>query len=171
MYKVKLTKKIPFDSSKGAKLDSIQYRPDGSIHLKTLDNQILSYSTEGKPHFTSEATGEDVVEISGKATDGKEDISWAVATFRTDGYSTRHHHAEREEVYYITSGQAKVTVDGVEHFLSEGETITIAKGQIHQVFNVGTHKNLELVVSCSPAWVYTDSIEDVPAPAAPGPSA
>ena len=155
------SKVISYQSkSKESKLDYIEYKPDGNtICLKALDGQIKSFTKEGKPHFIPN-TGEDVVEVSGNATDGKQDISWAIATFEVGGHSTRHHHNKRTEVYYITLGKANVVVDGKEHILSEGDVITILPGQIHQVFNNDSNMKMELVVSCEPSWVFEDVIAD-----------
>jgi quercetin dioxygenase-like cupin family protein len=156
MYKMK-NAKISFDAAPGSELQSVQYNASEDLQLKTKEGKVLSFSTVDKPHF--KATGEDVVEVSGLATDKNPDISWAIVTFDPAGASSRHHHNERTEVYYVTHGQLEVELNDVKYSLSEGKAITIPKGQTHQVVNTSGN-TAELVVSCTPSWIYSDSIVD-----------
>ena len=47
----------------------------------------------------------------------------------------RHQH--RAEHWFIVSGQAKVTHSGVELLIGPGESIDIAKGDLHRLENIG----------------------------------
>ena len=46
-------------------------------------------------------------------------------------------HEKRDELWIIVEGEAKVTLDGVDHILSYGENIVILKQQKHRIENVG----------------------------------
>ncbi|MBA2652990.1 MAG: cupin domain-containing protein [Tatlockia sp.] len=148
-------KKIYFNKLGG--ISSIDFRTDGLVCFKMVDGQKLVYSEENKPRFKTEETGEEVVEYSGAATDGNMDRSFAIAYFKQGAYSPNHHHNERTEIYFITAGEAKLIIDGEKHQLKAGDSITIKPGQKHQVFNIGDGM-LELIVLCTPAWVFSDHI-------------
>jgi mannose-6-phosphate isomerase len=47
----------------------------------------------------------------------------------------KHHH--RSEHWMAVLGRARVTLDGAEIFLSEGETVDIPAGVAHRIENVG----------------------------------
>lgn len=121
----------------------------------TEDSESLILDDTDKPHFVNEATGETVIEYTGLATDKRADRSWAHAIFKKDGGSPKHYHNEREEFYYIISGQAKIVIDDVVSILSKGEFVHIQPKQHHQVFSIGDDP-LEMLVKCSPAWIFED---------------
>lgn len=47
-------------------------------------------------------------------------------------------HAHRAEHWMAVHGRAKVTLDGSDIFLSEGDAVDIPKGAAHRIENVGT---------------------------------
>jgi mannose-6-phosphate isomerase-like protein (cupin superfamily) len=121
------------------------------------DGEDLLLDEASKPCFTNAETGEAVIEFTGFATDGRVDRSWAKACYKTDGYSPLHYHNERTEWYYVTKGQARVIIDGIEQILAPGQFIKILPKQQHQVFSVGEHA-LEMIVKCVPAWHLQDQL-------------
>jgi mannose-6-phosphate isomerase len=48
-------------------------------------------------------------------------------------------HAKRSEHWMAVSGQARVTLDGSETILSEGQTVDIPAGVAHRIENVGSN--------------------------------
>jgi mannose-6-phosphate isomerase len=46
-------------------------------------------------------------------------------------------HAKRSEHWFIVSGTAVVTLDGVEHTLRAGDSIDIPRGGAHRIANPG----------------------------------
>ena len=46
-------------------------------------------------------------------------------------------HQRRSEHWMAVAGRARVTLDGAEIFLSEGETVDIPAGTAHRIENVG----------------------------------
>jgi mannose-6-phosphate isomerase-like protein (cupin superfamily) len=133
---------------------AIIFGTEGELKLN-IEGQLSSYTTKDKHVFTNDQ-GEKVVEVTGAATDGRFDRSWALATFDKGSASTNHFHKERTEIYYVTYGIARVVLDGVEHIVKEGEAIEINRNQHHQVFNVSDEAGLEILVKCTPAWVFQD---------------
>jgi len=49
-------------------------------------------------------------------------------------------HKSRAEHWFIVSGNAKVTHNGVEKILEAGSSIDIAIGDLHRIENIGTTK-------------------------------
>jgi mannose-6-phosphate isomerase-like protein (cupin superfamily) len=47
-------------------------------------------------------------------------------------------HFKREEHWYLVKGEAKVTRDGSDYLLAQGESIDIGRGVLHRIENVGT---------------------------------
>jgi len=139
---------------------TIALNDNGEICIKTDAGKELSFDEKDKKIFKS-TTGEAVTEYSGLATDGNAEISWAIAKFEPNGYSSHHYHKERTEVYYIVEGEAVITLDGEERKLVVGDRLTINPGQKHQVHNEST-KPLAIIVSCEPSWSYLDSHEVIP---------
>ena len=133
---------------------TIIFGDDGKFNLN-VEGKSTTYTTQDKYVFTNDH-GEKVVEVSGLATDGRDDRSWALATFDKGGCSSKHFHKDRTEIYYVTSGVGKVILDGKEHIVNEGESIEIPAMQHHQVINGSDRLGLEILVICTPPWIFDD---------------
>jgi len=46
-------------------------------------------------------------------------------------------HFKRDEHWYVVAGEAKVTIDGVDRLVGEGECISIGREALHRVENAG----------------------------------
>jgi len=46
-------------------------------------------------------------------------------------------HAKREEHWYVVRGRARVTIDGADRLLDEGNCISIPRGALHRIENIG----------------------------------
>lgn len=124
------------------------------ITVSTSDETVIQ-NIHNKQVFSNDS-GESVIELSGLASeDIRSDRSWAFAFYEQDGRSQPHYHSNRTENYYVLQGTAHVVVDDVNHDLQAGTAITIFPGQIHQVASIG-EKPLQMIVKCTPAWVFED---------------
>jgi mannose-6-phosphate isomerase-like protein (cupin superfamily) len=61
----------------------------------------------------------------------------------------RHFHSAARQVFYVLSGTAILEVDGVECTLSAGESLEVAPGARHQIFN-RSEAPLEFLVVSQP---------------------
>ncbi|MDR5761321.1 cupin domain-containing protein [Caballeronia sp. LZ035] len=61
-----------------------------------------------------------------------------------------HHHDREEETIVIVEGALKVVVNGAPKVLHAGESLTLARGERHQLINVGAQTARYLVI-CVPA--------------------
>ncbi len=67
----------------------------------------------------------------------------------------RHHHLETEEVYYILSGNGRMTVGAQARDVKAGDAVFIPRGQAHTLVNTGTEP-VTLLLVCGPAYSYED---------------
>ena len=70
----------------------------------------------------------------------------------------RHQH--RAEHWFIVSGDAKVTHEGIEFEMSAGDSIDIAQGELHRLANIGTEPVVFIEVQ-SGSYFGEDDIERI----------
>ena len=70
----------------------------------------------------------------------------------------RHQH--RSEHWFIVSGKAKVTHDGLEFEMSAGDSIDIAQGELHRLANIGIEPVVFIEVQ-SGSYFGEDDIERI----------
>lgn len=66
--------------------------------------------------------------------------SWEIPVGGTEGMHTHHADADGralDEIYLVTEGSARMTVDGVTHDLGPGDTVLAAAGVDHDLVNTG----------------------------------
>ena len=51
------------------------------------------------------------------------------------GRFDRHRHAE-DELWFITTGKAKIAIDGVEHYVQAGDIVLTRRGEVHDFVEV-----------------------------------
>ncbi|MFL5909717.1 MAG: cupin domain-containing protein [Gaiellaceae bacterium] len=49
-----------------------------------------------------------------------------------------HFHPAHDELFEVLEGSVRARVDGEERVLRQGDTLTIARGAVHQMWNPGT---------------------------------
>ena len=69
-------------------------------------------------------------------------------------------HQKRSEHWYIVSGIADVTLDGVDFVKNPGETVDVALGQLHRIGNSGTQELIFIEVQTG-TYFGEDDIERV----------
>ncbi|MBM4012761.1 MAG: cupin domain-containing protein [Planctomycetes bacterium] len=82
-----------------------------------------------------------------------------------------HHHAVTEEIYYILSGAAEMTLGRESRHVSPGDAIAIPPGIRHTIRNTGPDE-LVFLCTCAPGYEHGDTfLEDAGAPATLRPAA
>ena len=76
--------------------------------------------------------------------------------------TTPHHHAVTEEIYYILSGTAAMTLDDETRPVGPGDAIAIPPGARHTIRNTGDSE-LVFLCTCAPGYEHTDTCLDPPA--------
>jgi mannose-6-phosphate isomerase-like protein (cupin superfamily) len=74
-----------------------------------------------------------------------------------------HHHAVTEEIYYILSGSAEMTLAGETRPVGPGDAIAIPPGLRHTIRNTGPAE-LVFLCTCAPGYEHADTfLEPLPA--------
>ena len=76
--------------------------------------------------------------------------------------TTPHHHAVTEEIYYILSGTAAMTLGDETRPVGPGDAIAIPPGARHTIRNTGSTE-LVFLCTCAPGYEHTDTFLDQPA--------
>jgi mannose-6-phosphate isomerase-like protein (cupin superfamily) len=100
--------------------------------------------------------GSEIREWAGPVSAPAENQSLAEATIPVGGATTEHYHRLTEELYLITSGRARLLLDGEERLLGEGDCALIPPGARHKLFNLG-EQPLRLICACAPAYSDEDT--------------
>jgi mannose-6-phosphate isomerase-like protein (cupin superfamily) len=70
--------------------------------------------------------------------------------------TTPHHHAVTEEIYYILSGTAAMTLADETRAVGPGDAIAIPPGLRHTIRNTGTEE-LVFLCTCAPGYEHSDT--------------
>jgi mannose-6-phosphate isomerase-like protein (cupin superfamily) len=70
--------------------------------------------------------------------------------------TTPHHHAVTEEIYYILSGSAAMTLGEETRPVGPGDAIAIPAGMRHTIRNSGADE-LVFLCTCAPGYEHTDT--------------
>jgi len=70
-----------------------------------------------------------------------------------------HHHAETEEIYYILTGSAEMTLGDETRPVGPGDAIAIPPGARHTIRNTGPDE-LVFLCTCAPGYEHADTFLD-----------
>lgn len=73
--------------------------------------------------------------------------------------TTPHHHRVTEEIYYILSGSAEMTLEGESRPVGPGDAIAIPPGARHTIRNTGPEE-LVFLCTCAPGYEHSDTFLD-----------
>jgi len=82
--------------------------------------------------------------------------SLAEARLAPGAATVPHHHAVTEEIYYILSGTADMTLDGETRPVGPGDAIAIPPGARHTICNTGGEE-LVFLCTCAPGYEHADT--------------
>lgn len=88
--------------------------------------------------------------------------SLAEARLAPGAATTPHHHAVTEEIYYILSGTAAMTLGHETRPVGPGDAIAIPPGCRHSIRNTGPTE-LVFLCTCAPGYEHTDTFLETPA--------
>ena len=100
--------------------------------------------------------GSEIREWAGRVSAPAEKQSLAEATVSAGGVTIEHFHVTSEELYLVTAGEGRLTLDGEERVLRSGDCALIPPGARHKVANIGDEP-LRIVCSCSPPYSDEDT--------------
>ena len=82
---------------------------------------------------------------------GAKNMNGLVITVAKGGYVKEHNHAY-EEIYYVESGQAKVTIEGKSSEVRSGGMIFLPSNLKHEMLNTGDGPLRFVAVISPPRW-------------------
>jgi len=83
--------------------------------------------------------------------------SLAEARIPVGGSTLEHYHITTEEIYFITSGQGRMQIEGEQAEVKPGDAIAIPPGKKHKLWNTGSTV-LTLLCCCAPAYEHSDTV-------------
>ena len=105
--------------------------------------------------FTT-ADGSTIRELLARRISSIRQQSLAEARLAPGQATTPHHHAVTEEIYYILSGSAAMTLGRETRPVGPGDAIAIPPGMRHTIRNTGSDE-LVFLCTCAPAYEHTDT--------------
>jgi len=71
--------------------------------------------------------------------------------------TTSHYHPKTEEIYFILTGTANMTIGKETRPVGRGDAIAIPPGQVHAITNTGTEM-LTFLCCCAPGYEHEDTL-------------
>lgn len=83
--------------------------------------------------------------------------SLAEARVPVGAATDEHYHVKTEEIYYITHGRGRMSIEGETRDVEVGDAIAIPPGRKHKIWNTGG-ETLRLLCSCAPRYEHDDTV-------------
>jgi mannose-6-phosphate isomerase-like protein (cupin superfamily) len=103
------------------------------------------------------ADGSTIREVAGVPSGNAVNQSLAEATVPAGAQTIEHLHRASEEIYHFVAGAGRLRLDGEEADVRAGDTVVIAPGTPHKLFNDG-EEPLVLLCCCSPPYSHEDTV-------------
>ena len=110
---------------------------------------------EREPFVT--ADGSTIRELAGVPSGNAVNQSLAEATVPPGGETVEHFHRTSEEIYCFTAGAGRMRLGDEEAAVRAGDTVVIAPGMRHKLFNDGAEP-LVLLCCCAPPYSDDDTV-------------
>jgi mannose-6-phosphate isomerase-like protein (cupin superfamily) len=103
------------------------------------------------------ADGSSIRELVGVPSGNAVNQSLAEATVPPGAETIEHFHRAAEEIYHFTAGAGRMRLGGLEADVRAGDTVVIAPGVPHKLWNTG-EEPLVLLCCCSPPYSHEDTV-------------
>lgn len=100
--------------------------------------------------------GSTIRELLAHRNSGIRQQSLAEARLAVGAATVPHHHAVTEEIYYILSGTAEMTIGTETRGVGPGDAIAIPPGARHTIRNTGVAE-LVFLCTCAPGYEHADT--------------
>jgi mannose-6-phosphate isomerase-like protein (cupin superfamily) len=103
------------------------------------------------------ADGSSIRELAGIPSANAVNQSLAEATVPPGSETVEHYHRTSEEIYHFVAGAGRMRLGAEEADVRAGDTVVIAPGLRHKLFNPGTEP-LVLLCCCAPPYSDEDTV-------------
>jgi mannose-6-phosphate isomerase-like protein (cupin superfamily) len=103
------------------------------------------------------ADGSSIRELAGIPSGNAINQSLAEATGPPGGETVEHFHRTSEEIYHFIAGAGRMRLGAEEADVRAGDTVVIAPGLRHKLFNPGSEP-LVLLCCCAPPYSDEDTV-------------
>jgi mannose-6-phosphate isomerase-like protein (cupin superfamily) len=100
--------------------------------------------------------GSEIRELMHPSLHGGRKQSLAEATVPVGTRTLLHRHGVTEEIYHVTAGCGRMTLDADTFDVAVGDSVLIAPGTAHCIEATGTVP-LRILCCCSPAYAHEDT--------------
>jgi mannose-6-phosphate isomerase-like protein (cupin superfamily) len=121
-----------------------------------VERLVLSVRLEDREPFVT-ADGSTIREIAGVPSGNAINQSLAEATVEPGGETAEHFHRSSEEIYHFVGGEGRMRLGPQEAPVRAGDTVVIAPGIPHKLWNTG-EEPLVLLCCCSPPYSHEDTV-------------
>lgn len=108
------------------------------------------------PPFTTK-DGSEIRELLAHRNSAIRNQSLAEARLPVGASTQEHYHPKAEEIYYITHGLGRISIEGELREVKPGDAIAIPPGKKHKLWNVGA-ETLRLLCCCAPGYEHDDTV-------------
>jgi len=102
------------------------------------------------------ADGSTIREVAGIPSGNSVNQSLAEATVPPGGQTIEHLHQRSEEIYHFVAGAGRMRLGDDEGDVRAGDTVVIAPGVRHKLWNPGDEP-LVLLCCCAPPYTHEDT--------------
>jgi mannose-6-phosphate isomerase-like protein (cupin superfamily) len=121
-----------------------------------VERLVLSVRLEDREPFVT-ADGSTIREIAGVPSGNAINQSLAEATVPPGEETAEHFHRESEEIYHFVGGEGRMRLGPQEAPVRAGDTVVIAPGIPHKLWNTGDDP-LVLLCCCAPPYSHEDTV-------------
>ena len=121
-----------------------------------VERLVQTVRLEDREPFVT-ADGSSIREIAGVPSGNAVNQSLAEATVPPGGETIEHFHRASEEIYHFTAGAGRMRLGGLEADVRAGDTVVIAPGVPHKLWNTGDEP-LVLLCCCAPPYSHEDTV-------------
>jgi mannose-6-phosphate isomerase-like protein (cupin superfamily) len=121
-----------------------------------VDRLVLSVRLEDREPFVT-ADGSTIREIAGVPSGNAINQSLAEATVPPGEETAEHFHRASEEIYHFVAGEGRMRLGPQEAPVRAGDTVVIAPGIPHKLWNTG-EEPLVLLCCCAPPYSHEDTV-------------
>jgi mannose-6-phosphate isomerase-like protein (cupin superfamily) len=121
-----------------------------------VERLVPSIRLEDREPFVTK-DGSTIREIAGVPSGNAINQSLAEATVPPGNETAEHFHRATEEIYHFTGGEGRMRLGAQEAPVRAGDTVVIAPGLPHKLWNTG-EEPLVLLCCCSPPYSHEDTV-------------